>query len=401
MTEKHHIPNIHRRAFLAGSAAATFSIVRPGIARGTEAGSTVDIGMIGCGGRGTWIADLFQKHGKYRIVACADYFQDRVDRFGERFGVPADRRYTTLSAYRKLLDGKLDAVVIETPPYCHPEQAEAAVEAGKHVFLAKPVAVDVPGCRTIAESGRKASGKKLVYLVDFQTRNNELYREAARRVHRGEIGRLVCGESRYPWAGGNAAPPKSKEEQLRNWYCILALSGDFIIEQNIHTLDVATWLIDSDPVKAFGAGGTRNLRRYGDIWDHFSVIYTFPEDFVLSFNSVQVIPGVPDAIPCRIYGSEGVVDTDYFSHVWIRGRKPYEGGKLANLYSSGAVNNIRDFHRFIVEGRYANETVAPSVRSNLTAILGRTAAYEGRTVTWKEMMEAKTRIEPDLKGLDT
>ncbi len=391
--------SITRRRFVAGAAAATFSVMHPALIRGTEANSTIELGMIGCGGRGNWIANLFQREGKFRFAACADYFQDRVNAFGERFKVDPSRRYTTLSCYKKLLEGKLDGVVIESPPYFHPEQAAAAVDAGKHVFVAKPVAVDVPGCSMIAESGRKATQNKLVYLVDFQTRNNELYREAVKRVHAGDIGRLVCGEARYPWAGGNMPPPKDREECLRLWYCTLALSGDFIIEQNIHTLDVATWFIDDDPISAFGAGGSKNLRSHGNIYDHFSVIYTFPENFILSFNSVQVIPGVPDAIPCRIYGSKGVADTDYFSHVWIRGQKAYPGGTLANLYSTGAENNIKDFHRFITEGHYENETVAPSVRSNLTAILGRTAGYWNREVSWNEMMQVNARLEFNQEGL--
>lgn len=388
-----------RRAFLAGAGAAAWALSSASAARSLEASAALELGMIGCGGRGNWIADLFLKNASCRFVACADYYPDRANSFGERFGVPASRRHTALSGYRRLLDGKLDAVVIETPPYFHPEQAAAAVDAGRHVFIAKPIAVDVPGCRTIDESGAKATANRLVFLVDYQTRNNEHYREAARRVHAGDIGELVCGEARYPWAGGRGGAPANPEDRLRLWYCIRALSGDFIIEQNVHTLDVATWFIDADPLKAHGAGGSKGLRTYGDIWDHFSAIFTFPGDVVLSFNSVQAIPGVPDAIPCRIYGTKGVVDTDYFSHVWIRGEKPYAGGQLPGLYTTGAVNNIKDFCRFIEEGRCGNETVKPSVRSNLTAILGRTAAYRRRTVTWDEMMAENERLVLDLEGL--
>lgn len=388
-----------RRDFVAGAAAATFTLVHPSRIRGTAANSILELGMIGCGGRGNWIANLFVKEGKCRFVACADYFEDRVDRFGGRFQIDPGRRHTTLSGYKKVVEGKLDAVVIETPPYCHPEQAAAAVDAGKHVFLAKPIAVDVPGCRLVADAGRKATAKKLVYLVDFQTRNNPFYREAARRVSRGEIGRLMCGEARYPWAGGRMPAPKDPEDRLRRWYCTRALSGDFIVEQSIHSLDVATWFLDADPVLAYGRGGSKGLRGHGDIWDHFSAIYQFPESVVLSFQAFQAVPGTPDAIHCRVCGSEGLVDTDYFSHVWIRGKKPYEGSKLDNLYTTGAVNNIRDFHRFITEGHYENETVAPSVRSNLTCILGRNAAYEKREVTWESMMRANVRLEPNLEGL--
>ena len=138
-------PGFSRRHFLAeaGTAALALSVVGPELARG--AGAKVDLGIIGCGGRGGWIADLFQKHGGYNIVAAADYFPDRVNKLGDKLSVPPARRFTGLSAYRRLLEQKLDAVAIETPPFFHPAQAADAVAAGKHVYLAKPVAVDVPG----------------------------------------------------------------------------------------------------------------------------------------------------------------------------------------------------------------------------------------------------------------
>lgn len=391
--------NVTRRGFCAGATAATFSVVKPAQVRGTAANSTIDLGLIGCGGRGTWIAKLFLEHGNYRFVSCADYFQDRVDAFGKRFHVEASRRHTTLSAYKKLLDGSLDAVVVESPPRFHPEQAAAAVDAGRHVFVAKPIAVDVPGCMTIGQAGRKASEKRLVFLIDFQTRANKHFREAAQRVHNGAIGRIVQGESRYPWSGGATAAPKTPEERLRHWYGITAISGDFIVEQNIHTLDVATWFINADPLRAVGAGGRNGLRAYGDIYDHFEVIYTFPGEVGLSFSSVQVIPGVPNEIPCRVYGSEGMVDTDYMDHVWIRGKNPYPGGRCRDMYVAGAVENIKAFERSIIARRYDNETVAPSVRSNLTCVLGRTAAYARREVTWDEMMKANAPLELDMRGL--
>ncbi len=393
---------IARRAFLAtagAAAAATISIVKPSSVRGSSANSTIELGIIGCGGRGNWIVPFFQKHGGYKFVACADYYPDHADRLGETAGIPAERRYTTLSGYRKLLDSKLDAVVIESPPYFHPEQAAAAVDAGKHVFVAKPIAVDVPGCQSIAESGKKATDRKLVFLVDFQTRANEFYQEAVKRVRDGQIGRMVCAEARYPWGVGNFPPPATPEDRLRRWYCYKWLSGDFIIEQNIHTLDVATWFIGADPVKAIGTGGSRNLRSYGDIWDYFSVSFTFPDNFVLSYTGNQCTPGAPNEIPCRIYGSKGTVDTDYFSHVRLDGVDPWKGGEFTDLYNSGCANNVRDFHKLITGKDYANETVAPSVRSNLTCVLGRTAAYQHGEVTWAELLRKAERLEPDLKGL--
>ncbi|NLY01789.1 MAG: hypothetical protein GXY83_37365, partial [Rhodopirellula sp.] len=180
----------------------------------------------------------------------------------------------------------------------------------------------------------------------------------------------------------------------------VSLSGDVIVEQDIHALDVATWILDKDPVRAFGTGG-RKIRTSGDIWDHFSVTYWFPEDVVLTFTSIKCVPGIPDAIRCRAYGDQGFIDTNYFGDVSIRGKTPYEGGTLQNLYTEGAVNNIEEFHRAVTEGDCANPTVAPSVRSNLTSVLGRTAAYRGCVVTWEEMIKAGEKLSFDTSGLQS
>ena len=191
--------SISRRNFIAGAGAAalSFTIVKPQLVRGANANSKINLGIIGCGGRGTWIAELFKENGGYNIAAAADYFKDRVDNLGEKLGVPEAMRFTGLSSYKRVLEQKLDAVAIESPPYFHPEQAAAGVDAGCHVYLAKPMAVDVPGCDSIAKSGKKAAGKKLVYLIDFQTRADKFYIEALKRVHNGAIGELAFGESSY------------------------------------------------------------------------------------------------------------------------------------------------------------------------------------------------------------
>ncbi len=390
---------IKRRTFLAGATAATISIVRPSAVRGTEANSKITLGLIGCGGRGSWIADLFVTNGNFQFLGVADFFQDRAGVVGDRLAVDADRRYTGLSGYRELLEQPVDAVVIETPPYFHPEQAAAAVDSGKHVFLAKPVAVDAPGCLSIEESGKRATEKNRVFFVDFQTRANPLYREAVRRVRAGDLGTIVSGEAHYPWQGNvHDVAIQQPADQLRYWYQTLALSGDVIVEQDIHVLDVATWFLDAHPLQAFGAGG-RSIRQHGNIWDHFSVTYWFPRDVVLMFHSQKAIPGVKDEIRCRIFGSEGVAYSDYFGDVWIRGKHPFDGGNTGNLYLDGTVTNIAEFHRVVAESNCANPTVAPSVRSNLTSILGRTAAYQQDIVTWDNLLKAGEKLEPDLTKL--
>jgi myo-inositol 2-dehydrogenase / D-chiro-inositol 1-dehydrogenase len=400
MNDRPKTPALPRRRFLAGTAAiATASILGTASTLRGASDRVIDLGLIGCGGRGAWIADLFAQTGKYRWVACADYFQDRIDAVGAKHQINPARRYAGLDGYKRLLEGRLDAVVIETPPWFHPHQAADAIDAGKHVFLAKPVAVDVPGCLTIAEAGRRATARKLVFLVDFQTRANSLYREALSRVRRGDIGKLVLGEAHYPWrGGGRGAPPDTAEGRLRNWYYVLELSGDFIVEQSIHALDVATWILDADPISAVGMGG-RGMRPANSIYDHFALTYMFPGQVPLSFTCIQAVPEVRDEISTRIYGTDGYIYTDYFGQVWIRGNEFYQGGDTGNLYTTGTQVNIHEFHEAITRGFHENPTVAPSVRSNLTAILGREAAYRGGELTLQFLLNERKALELDLRGL--
>lgn len=401
-----HSSAITRRRFIAGTGASVlaFSALGPELARGAEANAKIDIGLIGCGNRGKWIADLFRKHGGYNLVAVADYFQDRVDEAGEQFNVPAARRFTGLSGYRKLLEQKLEAVVIESPPYFHPEHAAAAIAAGKHVYLAKPVAVDVPGCQTIAESGKLATSKKLCFLVDFQTRANKLYQEAVRQVHEGELGKIVSVEANYQcgatWDHMDQLlrkDPNNPETRLRAWGVDRILSGDVITEQNIHAIDVACWMLDAEPLRAYGTGG-RAREFIGNCRDHFAVIFYYPNDLVVSFNSHQSGFGYDD-IMCRVYGLKGTVDTHYFGKVMVKTTDFYSSAEVGSLYGDGVNTNIATFYDSITKGDYGNLTVAASVRSNLTTILGRMAAYNNGVVTWQEMMRAKEKFVVDLTGL--
>ena len=388
-----------RRRFLAATAATgAFTLVKPSIAFTAEANSKIEIGLIGCGGRGSWIADLFAGTGKYQFAACADYFADKVEKTGDKLKVAASSRFTGLSSHKRLLEGKMDAVVIETPPYFHPQHAAAAVEAGKHVFLAKPIAVDAPGCVVIAEAGKRATAKKQVFLIDFQARANPDFRQAVAEVHKGAIGQLVLAEACYPWSGGGrGSPPKTVEEQLRNWYYVLPLSGDFIVEQSIHSLDMATWIINADPIRARGCGGHK-VRPVDSIYDHFAITYWFPGDLALSFTCIQSIPMIKDQIRARAYGAEGFIEMDYYTGVLMRGKEAVVRGSVDDLYTSGAVININEFHDAIVKGDCSNPTVVPSVRSNLTAVLGREAAYRQTELTLDALIKEGKKLEPDLSG---
>jgi len=397
---------ISRRRFLAGTGttALGLTLLKPELIRAAEANSKIDVGIIGCGGRGAWMAELFAKDGRYNVVAAADYFQDRVDAAGEKCNVPQGKRFTGLSGYKRLLEQKLDAVIIETPPYFHPEQAGAAVQAGKHVYCAKPVAVDVPGCQSIAESGKQASQNKLTFLVDFQTRAMPAYQEVVSRVHQGGLGQLVtvfaeyqCGLSFENQDADLRKDPHNSEVRLRNWGIDRALSGDVITEQNIHALDVATWLANANPLKAYGRGG-RARPFLGDCWDHFSVLFFFPGDLMVSFMSKQVGFGYTD-IMVRVHGTTGSAETHYGGKCWLKSRDDVFAGATDRIYLVGVQHNITTFYDCITKGDCSNPTVAPSVRSNLTTILGRMAAYQQTEVTWDEMMSANERLHFDGKGL--
>jgi predicted dehydrogenase len=398
---------LSRRRFLAdaGAAAVAISIVPPGLVRGSAANGKVDLGIIGCGGRGSWIADLFLKHGGYNLVAVADYFPERVQSLGEKCAVPTGRRFTGLSGYRRLLEQNLDAVAIVSPPFFHPEQAADAVAAGKHVYLAKPVAVDVPGCRSIQDTGSKATASRRCVLVDFQTRVNEFYVEALRRVHGGALGRFAFGEASYhaedPFeAHADAARSGTPEGTLRAWGLSREFSGDIITEQNIHTLDVASWIMGQPPLSAWGTGG-RMVRSVGSCWDTFSLVFQYPDHVAISFNSRQFKGhGTrPEGIRNRMFGSEGVLEAEYGGQVLVRGAHFYRGGQTPTIYQQGAITNIARFFENIQQGEFSNPTVAESVRSNLVTILGRTAAYTGRPVTWEEVLASDERLVPDLRGL--
>jgi len=407
----HHPAGLSRRQFVArtGAAALSFSIATPQMARTYAANSKINLGVIGCGGRGTWIAKLFQAHGGYNVVAAADYFQDRTDNLGDAVGVPAANRFTGLKGYLKLLE-KVDAAAIISPPYFHPEQAAAGVEAGKHVYLAKPIAVDVPGCLSIGDSSKKATARKRCFLVDFQTRVDPFYMEALRRVHEEKaLGDFAFGECTYH-AGDPfgrmydswRSDPDNPAIRLRAWGLDKVLSGDIITEQNIHTLDVMNWIMGQPPLWAVGTGG-RKFRPVGTCYDTFSLLFQYPNDIGITFSSRQSngYGTKPDGIRNRMFGTEGTLETEYGGQVLVRGDHFYRGGKSPSIYKDGAIANIKTFHDSIGGGNYDNPTVEPSVQSNLITVLGRTAAYENRKVTWTELLNTNEKLDANLKGLKT
>jgi len=241
--------------------------------------------------------------------------------------------------------------------------------------------------------------------VDFQTRANEFFIEAMRRVHDGAIGRIAFGEATYhaddPFleqvAHAQAGDP---EGRLRAWGLSRELSGDIITEQNIHTLDMVSWAMGAAPLDAYGTGG-RKYRGVGTCWDTFSVAFRYANDVGVTFSSrqFQAHGTRPEGIRIRLFGTEGVLEAEYGGQVLIRGKHFYRGGETPTIYEQGAVSNIAAFHNAIQRRDTSNPTVEESVRSTLVSILGRTAAYKKRVVTWDEMLSGNERLSPDLNGL--
>lgn len=389
--------NIGRRRFVKTASAATASVllVKPQIAFGTAANSKLQVGIIGSGSRGPWLGGFFQQHTNSKVVALADYYRDRLDVAGKRLDVPNDRQYIGLDAYKDLIASDVDAVAVVSPPYFHPEQAVAALEAGKHVYIAKPIAVDAAGCRAIVDAAEKANGKQTT-LVDFQTRNDPLFREAAKLIRDGKIGTPTCGQAYYQVGRlPLKAKPGTELARLRNWWFDIALSGDIIVEQNIHVIDVANWFFGAHPVKARGTGGRKVRTDVGDNWDHYIVNYEYADGALLDFSSNQFAPGFAD-LCTRIYGSDGTVDAHYGGKVSIGSKSgKWPGGVTSNIYAQGAINNVIDFHNAITEGKHLNNSVE-SANSTLTAIMGRVSAHENREVTWDEIAKSNERLDPKL-----
>ncbi|MCX7602681.1 MAG: Gfo/Idh/MocA family oxidoreductase [Bryobacteraceae bacterium] len=392
-----------RREFLK-TAPAGLLLVSSRTAFTYQANSTVEVGIVGCGGRGNWIAPFFPEFAGARVVALADVQRANLEATAEKLKVEPGRAYLGPDAYLRLAESKLDAVVIETPTIYHPEQGLAAVKAGKHVFMAKPVAVDVPGCRTVLESGELARQKKLSFWVDFQSRARDAYKETVERVRRGDIGKPAFAQAYYhagrPWRDKGTPEMDPEQRRILNWFGDRVLSGDIIVEQNIHVIDIANWLLGARPVKAHGTGGRTDWRGtandYGDAWDHFAVTFWYPDGVHASFNSHQLNGALSD-LCVRVFGIHGCADTHYGGMIRIVGKNPWMGAEKDDTFRGGAIQNVKDFIASIRESKPIYNYEA-SVESNLTAILGRTAAYREATVTWDEMMAANEKWEkPPLR----
>jgi predicted dehydrogenase len=284
----------------------------------------------------------------------------------------------------------VDAVLIASPPYFHPEHFEAVVAARKHVYLEKPAATDVHGVRRVEEAGRKGAGK-ISMAVGFQSHFAEPYQEMVRRIHAGAIGDMVCAQTFYYTDDlkRKATPGMSPAEaRLRNWVFDRVLSGDILVEQNIHVLDIVNWVLRGHPLSAHATGGKKARLDVGT-WDHFNVNFTYPGDVHVSFNSTQ-FKGSYDAKTQRFFGTKGYAEASFGKGgVRIVGPEPWDAMVEEGLKGSVA-RKAAAFIDSIRTGALVDE-VAMGVDSTLTAILARTAAYEGRERTWEDVANSRAR----------
>jgi predicted dehydrogenase len=363
----------------------------------------IRVGVIGCGGRGTGAAyNCAVSAPGIEIHAMGDLFRDRLDNavsklssesgsgdnyYGgglarENFNVPPERQFVGLDAYQRVIASGVDLVILATPPGFRPMQLMAAIEAGKHVFMEKPAAVDPAGVKVVIAASALAARKGLAVVAGTQRRHQKHYVEILKRVNDGQLGEIKSA-SCY-WNGGDMLgywpwyprhDMSGMEWQCRNWPWFAWSSGDHIVEQHVHNIDVINWALGTPPVKCMGMGG-RERRTLGNIYDHFAVEFEYPNGVRVT-SMCRQISGCSDRVAEYVIGTEGSMETDS-STGHIRGTNAYTyDGPSPDPYileHTDLVNSIRD-GRPLNEGRRVAE-------STLCAIMGRMSAYTGRAIQW-------------------
>ena len=418
MTDK--TPNTgSRRDFMKSSTAAAAgasAFASLALPRGAFAGNddTIRVALVGAGGRGTGAAQqALSTNGAVKLVAIADAFQDHIDKklpilkkaHGDRVAVDKDHQFTGFDAYKKVMAmPEVDLVILATPPGFRPIHVEAAVAAGKHVFMEKPVATDAPGVRKVLEAVKVAKEKDLKIGVGLQRHHQKTYLETLKRIWDGAIGDVVA--MRCYWNGGGVWEPRKNrdqvsgemEYQLRNWYYYTWLCGDHICEQHIHNLDVCNWLKgNSHPVECQGMGGrqVRTDKKYGEIFDHFAVEYTY-DDGAKMFSQCRHIRGCQNSVTEHAHGSKGSANISGAKitgeHAWEYGRKTPKNNPYQTEHDDlfAAIRNNTPYN----EGEYG-------ANSTLTAIMGRMAVYGGKTVTWEQALNSQIDLMPETYTWDT
>ena len=407
---------MNRRKFLQGaSSACGLMIVKPSIAFSYAANSAVQYGLLGCGKRGTSVATSFATNTQARIVALGDIFPDQLakgkqhfDQLNAKLGVPAVDPKLTFhgwEAYKAMAaNPNIDAVQISTPPFFHVEHMDILSAGGKHVYCEKPVGVDIPQTRRALEIAKRIDGK-VSASVGFQIRSAPPFAEIVQRIHAGQIGKIasIAGYYNAPSATypDRGAMPHD-EQRLRNWLWDKTLSGDILLEQNIHVIDVCNWVMGSHPLKATAQASRKVIQNFGDINDNYEVIFGYPGEVELVFSSTQFnAPGYFD-VKETFFGSGGIAEMPYKGALRIQGQKPWiwagseqeSGSKFAadgafsdNLADADKMKD-RSFIQSITEDKFQNQ-IAAGVESARTCMMARKSAETGRTVTWQDI-EADT-----------
>ncbi len=400
-----------RRDFLKTAAVATTglsaSLMTSGNFAYASGSDVIRVGLVGAGGRGSGAArDCYESAEGVEIVAVGDLFRDRIEErredlkeaLGAGYKVTDDHIFSGFDAYKNVIDSDVDLVILATPPGFRPIHLRYAVEAGKHVFVEKPCAVDPSGVRSVIESGEMAKARGLSIVAGTQYRRQPSYVEAIKRIHDGRIGEVV-GASEYYLTGPIWLRPRKPgmsdmEWQCRNWYYFTWLSGDHIVEQFVHNLDTIDWVMQGQPVSAIGSGG-RQARvdpSFGHIWDNFNIQYTYA-------NGVRVTAMCRQMENCysnvsnRIIGTEGVADIhpDFSRLTSHKGKMIFEHPEKGN---NPYVQEHTDLIASIRAGEPLNEAKEVAY-STMTAILGREACYTGQEVTWEQLMMSEQKLVPD------
>lgn len=425
--EKEQGSNLNRRAFIGTAAAAGAVLVACGgaveqqtvklgekIVRGPKTapdGPVIRAGVIGCGGRGTGAAGNFLDAGpSLEVVALADTFQDRIDncraKLTEQYGVeiPDERCYVGFDGHKQLLESEVDYIIIATPPFFRPAIFEAAVEARKNIFMEKPVAVDPVGIRSILATAERAKALGLKIVTGTQRHHEASYIETYNRIMDGAIGHIVAARCYWNqgqlWFRERQDGWSDMEWMIRDWVNWCWASGDHIVEQHIHNIDVINWFTNSHPVSAVGMGG-RQRRVTGDQYDFFSVDYEF-ENGVHNMSMCRQIDGCVNNVSEFIVGENGssnCKDTIFGPGgevVWSF--DPTEGGAGDEGPQSPYIQEHTDLITAIRNDQPVNEVEATAV-SNMTAIMGRVSAYTGQEVTWDEMMASDLQLGPETLEL--
>lgn len=404
-----------RRSFVSLTTTATAALgVAPGLASGAWAGGSdrLRLGLIGCGGRGTGAASqALNADSGVELVAMADAFEDRLmssrarleRQFNKadvpsRVNVPEDNCFTGFEAYQRVIENT-DVVCLTSTPHFRPRHLKAAVDAGKHVFCEKPVAVDAPGLRSVMESVEKARQQNTSIVSGLCWRYHNGKRAVFQQIQDGLIGDIVSMQCSY-MTGGVWDPRKTREQcssemeyQIRNWYYYTWLSGDFNVEQHIHSLDKMLWAMnDEAPISISGSGGrqVRTDPKYGNIYDHFNVIYEW-KNGVKAFARCRHWPGCENDVNDYIVGTKGRADVMKHRIFDLDGNEIWkfegDGGDMYQIEHDELFAGIRGAHP-INNGDYM-------CKSTMLAISGRMAAYTGKKLTWDEVMNSQQDLTPE------